>query len=54
MVIKPQFLDAYFVFMLKGEKMYQIKVENCNNIKVGNIGIEPMKLNIKYGINGNW
>ena len=32
--------------------MYQIKVENCNNIKEGIINIAPNKLNIKYGING--
>lgn len=32
--------------------MYQIKVENCNNIKEGIINIDANKLNIKYGING--
>lgn len=32
--------------------MYQIKINNCNNIKEGNIQIEKNKLNIKYGING--
>ncbi len=32
--------------------MYQIKVENCNNIREGMINIVLNKLNIKYGING--
>lgn len=32
--------------------MYNIQINNCNNIKNGNIKIEPNKLNIKYGING--
>lgn len=32
--------------------MYQIKINNCNNIKKGEIKLEPNKLNIKYGING--
>ena len=32
--------------------MYNIQIHNCNNIKNGTIGIEPNKLNIKYGING--
>lgn len=32
--------------------MYNIQINNCNNIKNGAIGIEPNKLNIKYGING--
>ena len=32
--------------------MYTVKISNCNNIKVGLIGIEKGKLNIKYGING--
>lgn len=32
--------------------MYNIRINNCNNIKNGAIGIEPNKLNIKYGING--
>ena len=32
--------------------MYNIKIENCNNIKDGNVKVEEGKLNIKYGING--
>lgn len=32
--------------------MYNISIYNCNNIREGNIDIEPNKLNIKYGING--
>lgn len=32
--------------------MYSISIHNCNNIREGYIGIEPNKLNIKYGING--
>ena len=32
--------------------MHKIKLENCNNIKNGEIAIAPHKLNIKYGING--
>lgn len=35
-----------------GRKMYSISIHNCNNIREGYIGIEPNKLNIKYGING--
>ena len=32
--------------------MYQIKIENCNNIAEGELTIEEGKLNILYGING--
>lgn len=32
--------------------MYQIKIENCNNIAEGELAIEDGKLNILYGING--
>ncbi len=32
--------------------MYNIQIDNCNNIKEGIIQIAPNKLNIKYGING--
>jgi AAA15 family ATPase/GTPase len=32
--------------------MYQIKIENCNNIAEGELAIEDGKLNIFYGING--
>ena len=32
--------------------MYQIKMENCNNIIQGELTIENGKLNIFYGING--
>lgn len=32
--------------------MYQIKIENCNNIAEGELTIEDGKLNILYGING--
>lgn len=32
--------------------MYQIKIENCNNIAEGELAIEGGKLNILYGING--
>ena len=32
--------------------MYSVSIHNCNNIREGYIGIEPNKLNIKYGING--
>lgn len=32
--------------------MYQIKIENCNNIAEGKLTIEEGKLNILYGING--
>lgn len=32
--------------------MYQIKIENCNNIAEGELVIEDGKLNILYGING--
>ena len=34
------------------ENMYEIKIENCNNIVQGKISIVENKLNIKYGING--
>ena len=32
--------------------MYQIKIENCNNIAEGELAIDEGKLNILYGING--
>lgn len=32
--------------------MYEIKIENCNNIAEGELVIEDGKLNILYGING--
>lgn len=35
-----------------GNLMYQIKIENCNNIAEGELTIEDGKLNILYGING--
>lgn len=38
--------------MFGGKKMYQIKINNCNNIMQGDIQITKNKLNIKYGING--
>lgn len=31
--------------------MYSVKLQNCNNIRLGKICIEENKLNIKYGIN---
>ena len=32
--------------------MYQVRIENCNNIEKGELTIEEGKLNILYGING--
>ena len=32
--------------------MYQIKVENCNNIKEGIINIAPNKLNMELMVQG--
>lgn len=30
----------------------EVKINNCNNIEIGNIQILENKLNIKYGPNG--